>query len=96
MDAEYVVSELNGLVTYSYSLTAATANCRSQPQNWSAFESDFENQQQLLWNREVSSRPRRSLSPRMHGALAPWKLCAGSWSIMSLWRWRQGPATEQV
>ncbi|GAB1301236.1 Cation channel sperm-associated auxiliary subunit delta [Apodemus speciosus] len=52
MNAEYVISEMNGLVTYSYSLTAATANCRSQPQNWSTFESDLESQQQSLWNRE--------------------------------------------
>lgn len=52
MNAEYVISEINGLVTYSYSLTAATANCRSQPQNWSTFESDIENEEPFLWNRE--------------------------------------------
>ncbi|XP_031202689.1 cation channel sperm-associated protein subunit delta isoform X3 [Mastomys coucha] len=52
MNAEYVILEMNGLVTYSYSLTAATANCRSQPQNWSNFEADIENEDQFLWNRE--------------------------------------------
>uniref|UniRef100_A0A8C6HSZ1 Cation channel sperm-associated auxiliary subunit delta n=1 Tax=Mus spicilegus TaxID=10103 RepID=A0A8C6HSZ1_MUSSI len=52
MNAEYVILEINGLVTYSYSLTAATANCRSQPQNWSTFESDIENEEPFLWNRE--------------------------------------------
>ncbi|XP_034352880.1 cation channel sperm-associated auxiliary subunit delta isoform X2 [Arvicanthis niloticus] len=52
MKAEYVISEVNGLITYSYSLTAATANCRSQPQNWSTFESDIEIEQPILWNRE--------------------------------------------
>ncbi|XP_028620193.1 cation channel sperm-associated protein subunit delta [Grammomys surdaster] len=58
MEAEYVISEVNGLITYSYSLTAATANCRSQPQNWSTFESDTEyvqdteNKQPSLWNRQ--------------------------------------------
>ncbi|XP_021074139.1 cation channel sperm-associated protein subunit delta [Mus pahari] len=52
VSAEYVLSEINGLVTYSYSLTAATANCRSQPQNWSTFESGIENEQPFLWNRE--------------------------------------------
>ncbi|XP_021005375.1 cation channel sperm-associated protein subunit delta isoform X2 [Mus caroli] len=52
MNAEYVISEINGLATYSYSLTAATANCRSQPQNWSTFESDIEKEEPFLWNRE--------------------------------------------
>jgi cation channel sperm-associated protein subunit delta len=61
MNAEYVISEINGLVTYSYSLTAATANCRSQPQNWSTFESDIENEEPFLWNREVGA-----LAPTVH------------------------------
>lgn len=87
MEAEYVISEVNGLITYSYSLTAATANCRSQPQNWSTFESDIEIEQPILWNREVG---RCSLSPGIHEAPAPLKLCAGFYqsSIISLWCWR--------
>ncbi|XP_052049625.1 cation channel sperm-associated auxiliary subunit delta [Apodemus sylvaticus] len=52
MDAEYVILEVNGVISYSYSLTAATANCRSQPQNWSTFESDMESQHSSIWNRE--------------------------------------------
>ncbi|XP_052602809.1 cation channel sperm-associated auxiliary subunit delta isoform X1 [Peromyscus californicus insignis] len=53
MDAEYVITEVNGITTYSYSLTAATANCRSQPQNWSTFQSDLHFLYQgSLWNRE--------------------------------------------
>ncbi|XP_028719180.2 cation channel sperm-associated protein subunit delta isoform X2 [Peromyscus leucopus] len=53
MNAEYVISEVNGITTYSYSLTAATANCRSQPQNWSTFKSEFDFLfQRTLWNRE--------------------------------------------
>ncbi|XP_032756660.1 cation channel sperm-associated protein subunit delta [Rattus rattus] len=51
MNAEYVILELNGIVTYSYSLTAATAHCRSQPQNWSIFKEDRE--KPSLWNRET-------------------------------------------
>nr|XP_017452127.1 cation channel sperm-associated auxiliary subunit delta isoform X4 [Rattus norvegicus] len=51
MNAEYVILELNGIVTYSYSLTAATAHCRSQPQNWSIFKEDAE--KPSLWNRET-------------------------------------------
>ncbi|KAL1783841.1 cation channel sperm-associated protein subunit delta [Sigmodon hispidus] len=53
MNAEYVITEVNGIITYSYSLTAATANCQSQPQNWSIFQSKLGTMGQLsLWNRE--------------------------------------------
>ncbi|CAH6779461.1 cation channel sperm-associated auxiliary subunit delta [Phodopus roborovskii] len=53
MNAEYVITEINGIVTYSYSLTAATANCRSQPQNWSTFQTELGNVDQMsVWNRE--------------------------------------------
>ncbi|KAL6087574.1 hypothetical protein STEG23_011379 [Scotinomys teguina] len=52
MNAEYVITEVNGITTYSYSLTAATANCRSQPQNWSTFQSELGNVIQQSWNRE--------------------------------------------
>ncbi|XP_041911209.1 cation channel sperm-associated protein subunit delta [Arvicola amphibius] len=54
MNAEYVISEINGVFTYSYSLTAATANCRSQPQNWSTIRArlDKHTGHQSLWNRE--------------------------------------------
>ncbi|XP_040593635.1 cation channel sperm-associated protein subunit delta isoform X2 [Mesocricetus auratus] len=53
MNAEYVITEVNGIVTYSYSLTAATANCRSQPQNWSTFQTNLGNVDQMsIWNRE--------------------------------------------
>nr|XP_044990662.1 cation channel sperm-associated protein subunit delta [Jaculus jaculus] len=34
VDAEYVLREVNGVFTYSYSLTAGSAGCVSQPQNW--------------------------------------------------------------
>ncbi|XP_006869086.1 PREDICTED: cation channel sperm-associated protein subunit delta [Chrysochloris asiatica] len=36
VEAEYVLLEVNGLFTYTYSLTAATAFCKSQPQNWTS------------------------------------------------------------
>ncbi|XP_041525424.1 cation channel sperm-associated protein subunit delta [Microtus oregoni] len=54
MNAEYVISEVNGIMTYSYSLTAATANCRSQPQNWSAIRAQWDKRtgHPSLWNRE--------------------------------------------
>ncbi|XP_051028699.1 cation channel sperm-associated auxiliary subunit delta, partial [Acomys russatus] len=56
MNAEYVITEINGIVTYSYSLTAAKARCRSQPQNWSLFHSgvsfEAKGDEAFLWNRE--------------------------------------------
>ncbi|CAO2641071.1 Cation channel sperm-associated auxiliary subunit delta [Lemmus lemmus] len=55
MNAEYVISEVNGVITYSYSLTAATANCRSQPQNWSTIQAELDKEDMdhlSPWNRE--------------------------------------------
>nr|XP_048283422.1 cation channel sperm-associated auxiliary subunit delta isoform X2 [Myodes glareolus] len=54
MNAEYVLREINGIITYSYSLTAATANCRSQPQNWSTVQAELDKgaDRTTLWNRE--------------------------------------------
>ncbi|OBS74685.1 hypothetical protein A6R68_14763 [Neotoma lepida] len=50
MNAEYVITEVNGIITYSYSLTAASANCQSQPQNWSTFNCHVDNKDNpLLW-----------------------------------------------
>lgn len=59
MNAEYVISEVNGIMTYSYSLTAATANCRSQPQNWSAIRAQWDKHtgHPSFWNREVGRIP---------------------------------------
>ncbi|XP_042552961.1 cation channel sperm-associated protein subunit delta [Dipodomys spectabilis] len=45
--AEYVLLEVNGLFTYSYSLTAGTALCHTQPQNWTTIKQDS-----TTWNRE--------------------------------------------
>ena len=59
MNAEYVLREINGIITYSYSLTAATANCRSQPQNWSTVQAELDKgaDRTTLWNREVGRIP---------------------------------------
>ncbi|ELK29835.1 Transmembrane protein 146 [Myotis davidii] len=40
VQAEYVLLEVNGLFTYTYSLTARTALCMSQPQNWTTIQED--------------------------------------------------------
>ncbi|XP_012878114.1 PREDICTED: cation channel sperm-associated protein subunit delta [Dipodomys ordii] len=45
--AEYVLLEVNGLFTYSYSLTAGSALCHTQPQNWTTIKQDS-----TTWNRE--------------------------------------------
>ncbi|XP_073910515.1 cation channel sperm-associated auxiliary subunit delta [Castor canadensis] len=52
VDAEYVLVEVNGLFTYSYSLTADSAHCRSQPQNWSSMKQEKPSFTFTTWNRE--------------------------------------------
>ncbi|XP_029421352.1 cation channel sperm-associated protein subunit delta isoform X3 [Nannospalax galili] len=52
VDAEYVLMEVNGLFTYSYSLTAATAGCKSQPQNWTTVLAATDNSEFKSWDRE--------------------------------------------
>jgi hypothetical protein len=59
VDAEYVLMEVNGLFTYSYSLTADSAHCRSQPQNWSSMKQEKPSFTFTTWNREVSLFPKR-------------------------------------
>lgn len=53
MEAEYVLLELNGLFTYTYSLTAGTALCRSQPQNWTSIMENASRERPYAWDREV-------------------------------------------
>uniref|UniRef100_A0A8C0PGW0 Cation channel sperm-associated auxiliary subunit delta n=1 Tax=Canis lupus familiaris TaxID=9615 RepID=A0A8C0PGW0_CANLF len=52
IQAEFVLLEVNGLFTYTYSLTANTALCRSQPQNWTTIMSDAGDKGLFSWNRE--------------------------------------------
>lgn len=56
--AEYVLLEVNGLFTYTYSLTARTALCTSQPQNWSSIVKAGGHMGSYTWNREVAVSPR--------------------------------------
>ncbi|XP_055963235.1 cation channel sperm-associated auxiliary subunit delta [Sorex fumeus] len=52
VEAEYVIKEVYGLLTYSYSLTAETAGCTAQPQNWSS-QGELESKESLSrWGRE--------------------------------------------
>ncbi|XP_054176437.1 cation channel sperm-associated auxiliary subunit delta isoform X6 [Homo sapiens] len=50
IDAEYVLLEVNGQFSYSYSLTAQSAMCTSQPQNWTTMIKEFRGP--FFWNRE--------------------------------------------
>ncbi|XP_004688925.1 PREDICTED: cation channel sperm-associated protein subunit delta [Condylura cristata] len=50
--AEYVLLEVNGLFTYTYSLTAASAHCISQPQNWTTVRHNGTTHVPFAWNRE--------------------------------------------
>ncbi|XP_070942842.1 cation channel sperm-associated auxiliary subunit delta isoform X2 [Macaca nemestrina] len=50
VDAEYVLLEVNGQFSYSYSLTAKSAMCTSQPQNWTTMIK--ESGGPFFWNRE--------------------------------------------
>ncbi|XP_045407516.1 cation channel sperm-associated protein subunit delta [Lemur catta] len=49
IQAEYVLREVSGVFTYSYSLTAKEARCVSQPQNWTTIIQETEG---LFWDRE--------------------------------------------
>ncbi|XP_060037945.1 cation channel sperm-associated auxiliary subunit delta isoform X2 [Erinaceus europaeus] len=49
VDAEFVLLEMNGLFTYSYLLTAKTAHCITQPQNWT---SNIKDSGPYSWSRE--------------------------------------------
>ncbi|KAG8519067.1 Cation channel sperm-associated protein subunit delta, partial [Galemys pyrenaicus] len=51
VEAEYVLLEVNGMFTYKYSLTASSARCTSQPQNWTMIK-DRDGQAPFNWNRE--------------------------------------------
>ncbi|XP_011526189.1 cation channel sperm-associated auxiliary subunit delta isoform X4 [Homo sapiens] len=55
IDAEYVLLEVNGQFSYSYSLTAQSAMCTSQPQNWTTMIKEFGGP--FFWNREASDVP---------------------------------------
>ncbi|XP_008571282.1 PREDICTED: cation channel sperm-associated protein subunit delta [Galeopterus variegatus] len=52
VEAEYVVREAYGQVAYTYSLTAGSALCVSQPQNWTTMEDSRRGRKRFFWNRE--------------------------------------------
>ncbi|XP_036315418.1 cation channel sperm-associated protein subunit delta [Pipistrellus kuhlii] len=51
VNAEYVMLEVNGLFTYTYSLTADSAMCNSQPQNWTTIRGKARGRP-FAWDRE--------------------------------------------
>ncbi|KAM7143757.1 cation channel sperm-associated auxiliary subunit delta [Molossus nigricans] len=52
VEAEFVLLEVNGLFTYTYSLTAGTALCISQPQNWTTILENAGDKGPFAWDRE--------------------------------------------
>uniref|UniRef100_A0A4W2EQE0 Cation channel sperm-associated auxiliary subunit delta n=1 Tax=Bos indicus x Bos taurus TaxID=30522 RepID=A0A4W2EQE0_BOBOX len=52
VEAEYVLLEMNGLFTYTYSLTASTAGCSAQPQNWTTITKMAGDTAPFSWDRE--------------------------------------------
>ncbi|XP_057396453.1 cation channel sperm-associated auxiliary subunit delta [Balaenoptera acutorostrata] len=52
VEAEYVLLEVNGLFTYTYSLTADMALCSSQPQNWTTIAKTAGDKGPFAWDRE--------------------------------------------
>ncbi|OWK11992.1 hypothetical protein Celaphus_00003291, partial [Cervus elaphus hippelaphus] len=52
VEAEYVLLEMNGLFTYTYSLTAGMAGCSAQPQNWTTVTEMAGNAASFSWDRE--------------------------------------------
>ncbi|KAJ8792967.1 hypothetical protein J1605_003935 [Eschrichtius robustus] len=52
VEAEYVLLEVNGLFTYTYSLTANMALCSSQPQNWTTIAKTAGDKGPFAWDRE--------------------------------------------
>nr|KAF6479327.1 cation channel sperm associated auxiliary subunit delta [Molossus molossus] len=53
VEAEFVLLEVNGLFTYTYSLTAGTALCISQPQNWTTILENAGDKGPFAWDREL-------------------------------------------
>ncbi|XP_040097991.1 cation channel sperm-associated protein subunit delta [Oryx dammah] len=52
VEAEYVLLEMNGLFTYTYSLTAGMAGCSAQPQNWTTITEMASDTASFSWDRE--------------------------------------------
>ncbi|XP_026260039.2 cation channel sperm-associated auxiliary subunit delta [Urocitellus parryii] len=52
VSAEYVLLEVNGVFTYSYAMTAGSASCLSQPQNWTSILDSSSKKGPFSWNRE--------------------------------------------
>nr|XP_027808151.1 cation channel sperm-associated protein subunit delta [Marmota flaviventris] len=52
VSAEYVLLEVNGVFTYSYAMTAGSASCINQPQNWTSILETSSKKGPFSWNRE--------------------------------------------
>ncbi|XP_016053380.1 PREDICTED: cation channel sperm-associated protein subunit delta [Miniopterus natalensis] len=78
VEAEYVLLEINGLFTYTYSLTAGTAGCKSQPQNWTTVMETVGKKEPFVWHRKnyVSCHDANSDTP-LKWPKAPYQILGG-------------------
>ncbi|XP_033637860.1 cation channel sperm-associated protein subunit delta-like [Asterias rubens] len=54
MKEDFIVSEIHGMLTYSYTQTASQAGCRSQPQSWlSLLEAQDTPDPATAWTRQI-------------------------------------------
>ncbi|XP_057345527.1 uncharacterized protein LOC130679939 [Manis pentadactyla] len=63
---EYVLQEVNGLFTYTYSLSARSALCRAQPQNWTTVMEPAGGEGRSAWRWEVRAAFRSHKRSRQH------------------------------
>ncbi|XP_076977150.1 cation channel sperm-associated auxiliary subunit delta isoform X2 [Tamandua tetradactyla] len=91
IDAEFVLLEVNGLFTYTYSLTAQEALCTSQPQNWSTVMGSTGHRGPLAWSREnyVSCHEPNDNAPLMWPHV-PYEIMGGSTSNKIIFDQRNG------
>ncbi|XP_054418101.1 cation channel sperm-associated auxiliary subunit delta [Pteronotus mesoamericanus] len=91
VEAEYVLLEVNGLFTYTYSLTAAAALCRSQPQNWTTIMEKTSNKWPFTWDREnyVSCHESNSDAP-LNWPEVPYQILGGRTANKVIFNQRNG------
>ncbi|XP_066108768.1 cation channel sperm-associated auxiliary subunit delta [Saccopteryx bilineata] len=89
--AEYVLLEVNGLFTYTYSLTAKTALCSSQPQNWTTVVENTSDRGPFSWDREnyVSCHDPNNNAP-LKWPNAPYQILGGPTENKVIFNQRNG------
>ncbi|XP_069914800.1 cation channel sperm-associated auxiliary subunit delta isoform X3 [Oryctolagus cuniculus] len=89
--AEHVLLEVNGLFSYSYSLTARAALCTAQPQNWSSVLAASPGRGPAAWNRQnyVSCHDPNNKEP-LRWPQAPYEVLGGRTDNQIIFEQRNG------